>query len=235
MVISGVHPLSLIDFPERVACIVFTPGCNFRCRYCYNPEFVLPERIRAIAPSFIPEETFLNFLEQRRGLLDGVVVTGGEPTLQGDLLQFLERVRGRGFAVKLDTNGNNPAVLREVLRRGLADYVAMDVKTSLDTYAALVGPRVNTAHIVESLALLRASGRAYELRSTLIREIHTEAVLADMVRLVRGAPRLYLQAFRPGETLDPQLAQAHPFTVREMESIASRLFAAAVKQVAVRA
>ncbi|PIR76985.1 MAG: anaerobic ribonucleoside-triphosphate reductase activating protein, partial [Candidatus Magasanikbacteria bacterium CG10_big_fil_rev_8_21_14_0_10_38_6] len=139
MVISGVQPFTLLDFPEKTACIIFTAGCNFRCGYCHNPEFVLPEKIQQIKTSFIDEETIYSFLQKRKGLLDGVVISGGEPTMMGDLPAFIRNIKELGFLVKLDTNGNRPLVLQHLLDEGLLDYVAMDVKTSLVNYADLVG------------------------------------------------------------------------------------------------
>ncbi|MFA9262301.1 MAG: anaerobic ribonucleoside-triphosphate reductase activating protein, partial [Undibacterium sp.] len=138
MKLTAVQKFTLLDYPGRVACIAFTPGCDLRCGFCHNAEFVLPERLKELAGSFIDEEHFFAFLERRRGLLEGVVVSGGEPTIWRDLPEFLARIRSLGFLVKLDTNGNNPAMLRELFDRKLVDFVAMDVKTSLEEYPGLV-------------------------------------------------------------------------------------------------
>jgi pyruvate formate lyase activating enzyme len=183
---------------------------------------VLPENLCALAASFIDEEHFFRFLAERRGLLEGVVVTGGEPTVWNDLPEFLSRIKARGFAVKLDTNGNSPAALAQVIERGLVDYIAMDVKTSIEQYPSLVGSNVRPEHIRESIALIRASGVEYEFRTTLIREHHTEAVLEAMRELFSGAKRIYFQTFRPAHTLDPAYARFHGFSQSEMEAIAER-------------
>ena len=211
--------MSLLDFPGVIATIVFTPGCNFRCGYCHNPEFVLPERIAEIRPSFIKEEVFFNFLEKRKGVLDGVVVTGGEPTLMPDLLPFLAKLKEHGFKVKLDTNGNRASVLRAAMDAGLVDYVAMDVKTSMDEYPNLVGNLASAENLRESMKMLMAGSVPYEFRSTLIKETHTPEVIADMVALMTGAQRVALQTFRPGNTLCSKFGDYHAFSDDEMEVI----------------
>ena len=211
--------MSLLDFPGVIAAIVFTPGCNFRCGYCHNPEFVLPERIAEIRPSFIKEEALFNFLETRKNVLEGVVVTGGEPTLMPDLLPFLAKLKSRGLKVKLDTNGNRASVLRAAMDAGLVDYVAMDVKTSMEEYPHLVGNLASAENLRESMKMLMAGSVPYEFRSTLIKETHTSEVIADMVALMTGAERVCLQTFRPGNTLCAKFGDYHAFSDEEMEAI----------------
>jgi pyruvate formate lyase activating enzyme len=222
MKLSGIQKFTLLDYPEKVACIAFTPGCDLRCKFCHNPEFVLPERLCTLAAHFISEEHFFSFLAERRGLLEGVVVTGGEPTIWKDLPEFLARIKAAGFAVKLDTNGNNPAMLKWLVAADLVDYIAMDVKTSLAAYPTLVGSSVRPEHIRESIALIRASNIDAEFRATLIREHHTETILEAMEELLSGAKRVYLQTFRPEHTLDPAYAGFHGFSLTEMEAIGQR-------------
>ena len=130
MQIAAVQKLTLLDFPGKTACTVFVPGCNFRCGYCHNPELVEPKLVEKTAKNLISEEDFFGFLAKRKGMLDGVCVTGGEPTLQKDLPDFLKQIRRRGFLVKLDTNGSRPDVLEKLLRAGLLDYIALDVTAS---------------------------------------------------------------------------------------------------------
>ncbi len=219
MKFSAIQRFTLLDYPGKVACIAFTPGCNMRCGFCHNPEFVLPERVRELAPNFISEETFFNFLDGRRGLLDGVVVSGGEPTIWHDLPTFFCKVKERGFLTKLDTNGNNPTMLRELLDEKLIDYVAMDVKTSLSEYPRLVGPIVKPEYINESINLLRSSSVDYEFRTTLIKEVHTKEVLKALQALTAGARQFFLQTFRPGHTLRASFAEYHPFSQDELETI----------------
>lgn len=220
MLLSGIQPFSMIDYPEKVSCIVFTPGCNFRCGYCHNPEFVLPEKVAELRSSLIEEEAFFNFLKQRGHLLDGVVITGGEPTLMPDLEQFIVKIKNLGYLVKLDSNGNRPAVLKRLLDKGLIDYVAMDFKTSLPRYESFAGKWAVEKNIAESINMLKTSGVDHEFRTTLVKEVHTPEVLKEMTRTVAGMKKLFLQTFRPGITLSPTFSSYTPFTSEETEQIA---------------
>lgn len=222
MKLSAIQRFTMLDYPDRVACIAFTPGCNMRCGFCHNPEFVLPEKIAELKGSFIAPETFFRFLDKRRGLLEGVVVSGGEPTIWADLPIFLRQIKERGFLVKLDTNGNHPEMLRKLFDEKLVDYVAMDVKTSLAEYSKLVGGGAKRESIQQSIDILKASGIAYEFRTTMIQEIHSEEVLQDMEKLLAGAKRYYLQTFRPGHTLNSVFATYHPFSSEEMSGLVER-------------
>jgi pyruvate formate lyase activating enzyme len=233
MKLSAIQRFTMLDYPDKVACVAFTPGCNMRCGFCHNPEFVLPEQIRELSSGFIAEKTFFNFLDQRRGLLEGVVVSGGEPTIWQDLPKFLRTIKDKGFLTKLDTNGNHPEMLERLIREHLVDYVAMDVKTSLSKYSMLVGGGVTGVAIKKSIQLLKTAGIPYEFRTTLIKEVHSEAVLHDMAELLSGAERYYLQTFRPGHTLHPIFATYHPFSGQEMQEIARR-FRNVAKHVDVR-
>ncbi len=233
MLISGIQKFTLLDFPGKIACIIFTGGCNYRCKFCHNPEFVLPEELQKIASSFIPEEAVLHFLQERRGLLDGVVITGGEPTIMPDLESFIMKVRELGFAVKLDSNGNHPEVLKSLVKKGLVDYVAMDFKTSIPMYQSLVGTGSNEEKILESIRFLKEGNVPYEFRSTLISEVHTKAILEIMKETMKGADRLYLQTFRNGITLDQSFSTYHAFSHNEMEKIAD-IFRTVVPEVYIR-
>lgn len=233
MKLSAIERFTMLDYPDKVACIAFTPGCNMRCGFCHNPEFVLPEKIRELQADFIEEQTFFNFLDKRRGLLEGVVVSGGEPTIWHDLPEFLRRIKEKGFLTKLDTNGNHPSMLRKLLDEKLLDYVAMDVKTSLAEYPKLVGGTVKPENIEESIRLLKASGIPYEFRTTLIKEVHTEKVLQDLAELLSGAKRYHLQVFRPSHTLNPLFATHHPFSPGEMEGLVKH-FSAVADEVGIR-
>ena len=233
MLISGIQPLTLLDYPDRLACIVFTPGCNFRCGYCHNPEFVLPEHIIRMKDGFIPEEYFFSFLEERRGLLEGVVVSGGEPTLAPDLIEVMKKIKALGFLVKLDTNGNRPDILKKALESGAVDYVAMDVKTSLADYPQLVGSLVRPENIEASILLLKTSGINYEFRSTLVKEHHTPEIRKNMVDMVTGAKRVCLQTFQPAVTLRPEFKAYHSFSAEEMNEIKA-LFKDRCEEVVIR-
>lgn len=233
MLISGIQQCTLLDFPGKTACVVFTPGCNFRCGYCHNPEFVLPEQIKCIQKNFIHEDIFFNFLKKRKGLLDGVVITGGEPTLQGDLIPFMKKVRDLGFLIKLDTNGNKPNVTAKALEEKLVDYIAMDVKTSYVKYQSLVGKLANVDFIKESIALIMRSGIPYEFRSTLVKETHTLSTLKEMAKMIKGAELFALQSFRPSHTLDPLYQSFHAYTSEEMKKIKT-IFESHAKRVIIR-
>lgn len=222
MFISGIQPFTLLDYPDKTACIIFIPGCNFRCGYCHNPEFVLPENIIKIKDSFIPEDTLFNLLVSRRGLLDGVVISGGEPTLAPDLIPFMKKIRRLGFLIKLDTNGNRPDVIEKALQERVVDYIAMDVKTSLDSYRDLVGPVVKPENIEKSISIIKNSNIHYEFRSTLLKEVHSDIILEKMAELIKGSRRWFLQKFRSENTLSPEFAQYHAFEDLELLEIAER-------------
>ncbi|MCK9361606.1 anaerobic ribonucleoside-triphosphate reductase activating protein [Patescibacteria group bacterium] len=219
MKFSAIQPFTVLDYPGKAACIAFTPGCNFRCGYCHNPEFVLPDRVKLLEPDFIDEETVIGFLERRKGLLDGIVVTGGEPTLHRGLPDFLRRVKSLGFLVKLDTNGSLPQVVGKLFDENLLDYVAMDVKTSLEQYPGLVGPCIQPKAIQDSIDLIRDHAPDYEFRTTLLREVHGLPVLKDMIGLVARAKRYVLQPFRSAVTLDPNFGSYSAPDASEMELI----------------
>ena len=193
MLIKGLQKLTLLDFPEKMACTVFTFGCNLRCPFCHNASLVLSDRADDTA---ISEEEFFSFLQKRRGILEGVCITGGEPTLMPDLPDFIRRIRAMGYAVKLDTNGYRPDVLKALVGKGLLDYVAMDVKNSLRLYPKTTGiPGLNTALIEESMDFLMEGHIPFEFRTTLVQGLHTPESVADMGRRLAGEERFFLQTF----------------------------------------
>jgi len=205
MLIGGINTLTLLDYPGKTACILFTVGCNFRCGFCHNSQFVLPEEIKSYQAShLIPEEKFFNFLKSRVGLLDGVVVSGGEPTLQSDLILFLEKVKKLGFLVKLDTNGTNFQVLEKCLEKNLLDYIAMDVKASSEKYNELAGVVVDVSEIEKSRDLLMGSGIDYEFRTTVISEFHDDNEMERIGGFCKNAKRFTIQNFRNEKVLDPK-------------------------------
>lgn len=218
MRIGGLQKVTLLDYPGKVACTVFLPGCNLRCPFCHNPALVLPDR----ETDSLSAEELLAFLETRRGKLDGVCVTGGEPTLYEDLPALLRQIRGLGFAVKLDTNGCDPARLAEILNQGLVDYVAMDVKNAPARYAETVGiPGFNPAPVEESIRLLRKSTVDYEFRTTLVRELHRPEDLDAIAAWLAGAPRYYLQNFVDSGNLIGR--GYHGFTAEQLQGFAERV------------
>ena len=190
MNIQGYQKLSLLDFPEKTACTIFTGGCNLRCPFCHNASLVR-------TPFEVPnkETEVLEYLSRRRGLLDGVCVTGGEPLLQPDLTAFTAKLKAMGYLVKLDTNGTLPDRLRALLATGTIDYVAMDVKSSLDGYAVAVGCETNTQKIMESIRLIQSSGIAHEFRTTAVKGIHTPADIEAIARLIGPHSPYFIQGF----------------------------------------
>ena len=212
MRILGLQKLSLVDFPGKVAATVFTGGCDLRCPFCPNAPLVLPGR----GTSALDAGGVLDFLASRRGLLDGMVLSGGEPLLQPDAADFLAEVKAMGFAVKLDTNGCHPDALADILDRRLADYVAMDIKNSLEKYPWTVGvPGFDTAPVERSARLLMEGPADYEFRTTLVRPFHEVGDMETIGRWLRGARRYYLQAFvDSGDLVGGGCA---PFTPEEME------------------
>lgn len=197
MNIQGLQKMTLLDWPGKVACTVFLGGCDFRCPYCHNSELV-----SGTLPPAMEEEALFAFLEKRRGILDGVCVTGGEPLLSPGLPEFLERIRALGYPVKLDTNGSSPDRLRKVWEAGLVDYVAMDIKNCPERYAQTAGvPRLDPAPVMESAAWLLAGRADYEFRTTVVRQFHDEEAMEKIGRWIRGAKRYYLQAFADRDTV----------------------------------
>ena len=193
MRIAGLQKLTLLDFPEHTAATVFLPGCNFRCPFCHNAALVLGP---SDATGDTPVEEFFAFLDKRHGLLDGVCITGGEPLLQPGIDEFCARVHELGFAVKLDTNGSFPGRLRALVEEGLVDYVATDVKNAPERYAETVGvPAFDLAPVQESLDFLRSGAVPYEVRTTVVRELHTADDLRALAAWIEGVQAWHLQSF----------------------------------------
>lgn len=192
MKIQGLQKLTLLDFPERTACTVFTAGCNFRCPFCHNASLVVD-----ILPEVeIAEEEFFSFLKKRQGILDGVCITGGEPLLQPDLKSFIKRIKELGYAVKLDTNGSFPDKLKYLVEEQLVDYVAMDIKNAPDTYAVTAGiERLDMEAIKESVSYLKEGHVAYEFRTTVVKNYHEKESFEKIGQWIAGAEKYFLQNF----------------------------------------
>ncbi len=197
MKIHGLQKMTLLDYPGCVACTVFFGGCDLRCPFCHNAEL-----IDGAAPPVMQEEELLSFLKKRQGLLDGVAITGGEPLLQKDLPVLAARIRGLGYPIKLDTNGTHPKLLEQMLRDGLVQYVAMDIKNSPERYAETVGvPGFDLAPVRESAAILMAGQTEYEFRTTVVAEFHDDRSFEQIGEWIAGAQRYYLQKFTDRETV----------------------------------
>ena len=200
MKLGGLMKTTLIDYPGKVACTVFTLGCNFRCPFCHNASLVLPDRYSAEEFS---EADFFSFIEKRRGILDGVVVSGGEPTVQNDLTDFLYKIKQYGFDVKLDTNGSSPDKLKEIFNLRLVDYIAMDIKNSPTKYNATVSCNVFPT-VQESVNLIMNSGIDYEFRTTAVTELHTVDDFAAISEWICGAKKYFIQSYEAsGDILSP--------------------------------
>jgi pyruvate formate lyase activating enzyme len=201
MQLGGVHKLSLIDFPGRPSCVVFVTGCNFHCPYCHNPELA---RGRLPTAGSLQADDLLAFLSRRRGLLEGVVISGGEPTLMPDLPWLLRAVRRMGFRIKLDTNGSRPDMLQRLIAAGAVDYIAMDVKTAPERYVPLLCDEADVAAAIRaSVALLRQAAIDHEFRTTCLLPLLDAAALDAIGELINGAPRYVLQRCRPQRVLSP--------------------------------
>ncbi|MBQ9685932.1 MAG: anaerobic ribonucleoside-triphosphate reductase activating protein [Oscillospiraceae bacterium] len=202
MLISGLQKLTLLDFPGTVACTVFTGGCNFRCPFCHNAPLVLPEELSREDEA----ERVLAFLKKRVGVLDGVAITGGEPLLHQDMPAFLEKIRALGYKIKLDTNGSFPERLEEIVKAGLVDRVAVDIKNSPALYAKTIGVEHFDLRNVERTKDFLLSGVIdYEFRTTVVRGLHTEESLVEAAQWIAGAKEYYLQQFKDsGHVLDIQ-------------------------------
>jgi pyruvate formate lyase activating enzyme len=220
MIFGGFQKTDLINFPGHVASTVFTRGCNFRCPYCHNPEFVIQGSDQTYFGETYTEEEVLSYLQRRRGMLDGLVVSGGEPTLHKDLMAFIRKVKALGLRVKLDTNGSLPDVLRQLLDEGLLDYIAMDIKAPLEKYH-LVG-FADTDAIRSSIAMLESSGVEHEYRTTCPKTILRPEDFPQMAALIGPSARWYLQTFNPSKTLDPAYGNESSYSEDELNQIIER-------------
>lgn len=205
MILDGLQKLTLLDFPDKMACTVFTHGCNFRCPFCHNASLV-----EGSDNAHLPLEKFEEFLKKRQGILDGVAITGGEPMLQKDLREFIGMIRSYGYMVKLDTNGTYPEKLRELIDGGLLDYVAVDIKNSPEKYGKTVGvENFDITPIQKTVELLREGRVPYEFRTTVVKELHEAADFEIIGKWLEGVPRYFLQQFVDSGDVLSQGMSAH--------------------------
>jgi len=235
MRIGGLQKLTLIDYPRRVACTVFLIGCNFQCPWCYNPELVLPDppkfSKRKLERVKISEKIFFQFLKQRKKLLEGVVVCGGEPTIHKNLPEFIKKIKKFGYLVKLDTNGSNPEILEKLIDNKLIDYVAMDIKAPIGAetqnakrktqnnnlklktkYEQAMGVRINLKDIKKSIEIIKNSGVDYEFRTTVVPGIHTKEDIIQIAKEISFAKKYFLQNFWPDKTIDLKFEKIKPYS-----------------------
>jgi pyruvate formate lyase activating enzyme len=212
MRIAGLQNLSLIDYPGHLAAAVFVQGCNFRCGYCHNPDLIEIKN-----GTSIPEEEILEYISSRGDMLEGVVITGGEPCIYEDLPEFARKAKGKGFRVKLDTNGSNPAQLEQMIREKLLDYVALDVKTSLEKYPLFTDKADIAEAISESVRTVILSTLPYELRTTCVPGIVDSKDLWALKDLIKGAKKCCLQQFRPSRTYDEKFMDVRPYSKEKLQ------------------
>jgi pyruvate formate lyase activating enzyme len=220
MVFGGIEKFTLIDYPGKIACMVYTIGCNFRCPYCHNPEL-----IDETTDVHISERELYDFLKYRKGMLDGVVITGGEPTMHDDLPRVMREIKDRGFLVKLDSNGTNPVMLRDAIRDKIVDYIAMDIKSPLSKYGATVARPVDADAIRESIDLLMHSPVDYEFRTTVVKSMLTPEHIEQIGREIQGAKTYVLQKFIPTKILNPQFKNKVSYSDQEFKQLQKMLSA----------
>lgn len=237
MLIGGLQKFSLLDYPEHLSAIIFTQGCNFRCQFCYNPMLVWPiigkgklkinssaikkdEEAKKGDSHLIAGETLFTFLKDRVNKLDAVVITGGEPTMHNDLPEFIKKIRDLGFKVKLDSNGTNPKMLKKLIAKKLIDYVAMDVKASLDNYEKVIGVNTNLENIEKSIKIIKESNLPHEFRTTLVPGLVVEADIRAIGELIKGKTKWYLQNFKSDIDLVGDLKGEKAYTNKEMQILA---------------
>jgi pyruvate formate lyase activating enzyme len=225
MIIGGLQKVTLVDYPGKLACTVFITGCNFRCPFCYSKELVLPERIKD-HPQIL-EESFFDFLKERKGFLEGCVLCGGEPTVCGDeLVEFARKIKDLGFFVKLDTNGTNPEVIKKMIEEKVVDYIAMDIKAPLEKekYNLASGSQIDLEKIKESISLIKNSNIDYEFRTTVVPGIHSREDIIQMANDIAPAKKYFLQNFR-GEkgVIDSRLDNALPFEDKILKEIGEEI------------
>jgi pyruvate formate lyase activating enzyme len=220
MLLGGLQKLTLIDYPGKIAATVFTVGCNFLCPYCHNPELVDPQKIKK--QPLISKKEILDFLVTRQGLLEGVCITGGEPTLQADLPELIREIKKLGFLLKLDTNGTNPMMLEWLLGENLVDYLAMDIKAPLEKYKKIAGKGVRLEDIQHSVELTK-SAPDYEFRTTVLPVLHSKKDLISIGRWLEGSKKYFLQQFQPTKCLDSAFLNEKPYELERLVKICNTL------------
>ncbi|MBQ3590160.1 MAG: anaerobic ribonucleoside-triphosphate reductase activating protein [Clostridia bacterium] len=203
MLIGGVQKMTMLDYPGKVACTIFTYGCNFRCPFCHNATLVIDEA------NLFDKNEILAYINKRKGILDGVVVTGGEPLLQPDIMEFLAELKQTGLLVKLDTNGSYPERLEQIIEKGLVDYVAMDIKNCKEKYDLTTGVKIDISKIEKSVELLMQDRVDYEFRTTVVKELHKKEDFEKIGKWLIGAKRLFLQPFKDNENLIGENLSSH--------------------------
>ena len=227
MLIGGLQKTTLIDYPGKIACTVFTVGCNFRCPFCHNKDLLSAALFKKAKIEEIPQKDFFEFLKKRKSILDGVCITGGEPTIHRDLPEFIKKMKQLGYSVKLDTNGSNPEILKKLVKEKLLDYIAMDLKGSFDEYKKFIGTKMSKMSILRSIDILVQSKLPYEFRTTVVPGLHNKENLIKLAlqlkSLIMGAGTAplhwFLQSFRPQNCLDSKYLKVKPYSNKQMNEI----------------
>jgi len=224
MIIGGLQKTTLIDYPGKIACVVFLAGCNFRCPWCYSAELVLPLKI--VKQPRMEEKEFFDFLRSRKGLLEGVVVCGGEPTVNKELPQFIQRIKNLGYPVKLDTNGSNPELIKILVKSGLVDYIAMDIKAPLNKkiYQTILGEGITLDEVKDTVDFLKQGKVDFEFRTTVVSTIHAKEDFLEIAKWIGGKDiKYYLQNFRPEKTIAPEFEKIEPFKKEFLDQIVKEI------------
>lgn len=219
MKIGGFQKFSLVDYPGKICAIIFTQGCNYRCGYCHNPELVEPKLFSPL----IPEEEIFSFLEKRKGKLEAVEITGGEPTLQPDLLAVLKKIKAMGYLTKLDSNGSNPEIVQKAVDLNLVDYLAMDIKAPLEKYYPVINSNIDLNKISQSINLIMNSELDYEFRTTVVKSQLSKDDILEIGQIIQGAKLYILQKFIPTKTLDHQFLKEKSYSDEEFEGLKKSL------------
>lgn len=208
--IGGLQKMTMIDYPGKIAATVFLIGCNFKCGFCHNSELVCPDL--ASGSSQIPEDDFFKFLNKRKELLEGICITGGEPTINFDLSEFIKKIKEKGFLVKLDTNGSNPEMLEILIKDKLIDFIAMDIKTSLDKYEQVINVKIDLEKIKQSIEIIKNSGVDYEFRTTVVPGLVEESDIKKIGKWLKNAKKFVLQQFRNQRVLNKEFEKIPPYS-----------------------
>ncbi len=222
--------MTLIDYPGKIATTVFTVGCSFRCSFCHNPELVIPAQFPV--PNNMVEE-FFQHLSKRKGKLEGVCITGGEPTIQPDIIEFIKKIKKMGFLVKLDSNGSQPEVLKKIISEKLVDFIAMDIKSSQKGYGSAIGLKFDIKKINKSVKMIMESGIDYEFRTTAVPGIHSQQDFEEIGKWIKGAKSYYLQEYRQRHILDPELKTKTAGKTLDLQKI-KQILKADIKKVGIR-
>ena len=230
MKIGGLQKLTLVDYPGKVAATVFLIGCNFKCGFCHNPELVNPQETKIQS---IDEKEFFDFLNTKKGLIEGICITGGEPTIQINLIDFIKKIKDAGFLVKLDTNGSMPEVLSRLVNEKLVDFVAMDIKTSLDNYAKAIGVKIDAEKIKKSVELIKNSDIDYEFRTTVVPGVVEKEDIEKIREWLKGVKKIALQQFRNKKVLDKKFEKIIPYPDETLKEFA-KILQKHIKKVEIR-